>query len=134
MKFEIKNNRAHESSYSDYAVRTGFFTCKGLTTTPLYSLTLTHSDPGRKTKNYNTELDKKNPFHKCHAGMRDKINSCHVKWYKPDTKTCHASLLHMRARSAVRVYTMAKKRKAEDKEADLLCCALLRGISCFDSK
>lgn len=32
------------------------------------------------------------------------------------------------------LHMMAKKRKTEDKEADLLCRAVLRGMSCFDSK
>lgn len=89
-----------------------FFTCKE---TENHTLMLSYLDLFRswqKNKNYNTELDIKtaNPFHNSHAGARDKINSCHVKWYKPDTKSCHASSLHMRAQSAVRLHKMANKR------------------------
>ena len=47
-------------------------------------------------------------------------------------KKLHATLLHLS--TLVWLHMMAKKRKTGDKEADLLCCAVLRGMSCFDSK
>lgn len=139
-------NGAHESPYSDYAVQTGFFHMqKDWPPHPLYSLTLTYSDPGRKNKSYNTRLDMKKKrererdhkslFHNCHACTRDKINSCHVRWYKPDKKSCHASFVHLRTHSAVRLYTTGKEAEDEGQRGRFtFCCALLRGISCFDSK
>lgn len=68
-----------------------------------------------------------------HAATRAKINSCHVKSHKQDTKSCHAPFLHLRALGLLGLYAAAKKRKMADKAADLLCFALLAGKSCFDS-
>lgn len=122
-----------------------FSTCKTPTTTPLHCLTWVQSDPGRETKVTMKPSKKKkkrkettNPFWKKkrqnhHAAMRAQINSCHVKSYKQDTKSCHAQFLHLRARGLLGLYVAAKKRKTADKAADLLCFALLPGISCFDS-
>lgn len=85
----------------------------------------------QKHKNGNTELDIKpvNPFYNNHAGMRDKINSRHGKKVQ---KAMHHLSTWEQARSLA--CTGWRKRKTGDKEADLLCCALLRGMACFDSK
>lgn len=92
----------------------------------------------QENKKLQKQLDVKNPPHKSlsqlscwHEGY-NKFMSCQM--IKTDTKSCHASNLHLKARSAVRLHMMAKKRKTKDKEADLLHLVLLRGKSCFDSK
>lgn len=83
-----------------------------------------------KNKSYSTELDVKK---KETTNVRDKINSCQMIQTR-HKKSCHAQFLQLRERSAAGLHMMEKKRKMEDKEADLLCHALLRGISYFDSK
>lgn len=124
-----------------------FSTCKASTITPLHCLTWVKSDPGRETKVTMKPSKKKEkrkgkkpqiPFEKKkrqnhHAATRAKINSCHVKSHKQDTKSCHAPFLHLRALGLLGLYAAAKKRKMADKAADLLCFALLAGKSCFDS-
>lgn len=146
-------NGAFESPCSDFAVPAGFCfvffsTCKASTTTPLHCLTWVKSDPGRETKvtmepskkktekekerNHKSLLKKKNRQNH-HAATRAKINSCHVKSHKQDTKSCHAQFLHVRALGLLGLYAAAKKQKTADKAADLLGFALLPGISCFDS-
>lgn len=133
----------NESPSWDYAVRTGFFTCKGF---DHHTLTQSYLDMFRswqKNKDYNTELHMKkkhththtNPIQNCHAGIRgkNKFTLCQMIQSR-HKKNCHASCLLSRSCSAVSLYTLAKQRKVEDKEADLICCALLPGISCFDRK
>lgn len=118
-------------------------TCKASTTTPLHCLTWAKSDPGRETKvtikpskkkekarNHKSLWRKKKTNH--HAAMRAKINSCHVKSHKQDTKSCHAQLVDLRELGLLGLCVAAMKRKTADKAADLLCFALLPGISCFD--
>lgn len=76
----------------------------------------------QRNKNYNTELhiSKKctNPIHHYHAAIRDQMDSCHKK-----AAMHNASPL--RGRSAVRLHTMERKQKTEDKKAALLRYALL---------
>lgn len=140
-------NGAHESPYSDYAVQTGFFfTCKRIDHHTLCTVLPWHIQIlAEKTKvtiqgsiwkkKRERERDHKSLFHNCHACTRDKINSCHVRWYKPDKKSCHASFVHLRTHSAVRLYTTGKEAEDEGQRGRFtFCCALLRGISCFDSK
>lgn len=86
-----------------------------------------------KERNHKSLLKKKKKRQNHHAATRAKINSCHVKSHKQDTKSCHAQFLHLRALGLLGLYAAAKKRKTADKAADLLGFALLPGISCFDS-
>lgn len=87
----------------------------------------------RKGKKPQIPFEKKKKRQNHHAATRAKINSCHVKSHKQDTKSCHAQFLHVRALGLLGLYAAAKKRKTADKAADLLGFALLPGISCFDS-
>lgn len=105
-------------------MRTGFSHAKGLTTAPLYSLTLTCSDPGRKTKITIQSLIKQPQI--------QGIKKIHIM--SNDTKSCHAFSLHLMACSAARLCKMVKRHRTVDKEEDLLWGAQLRGISCFDTK
>lgn len=140
------NHRAQILQCQQVFVLFFFSTCKASTITPLHCLTWVKSDPGRETKVTMKPSKKKKrkgkkpqiPFEKKkrqnhHAATRAKINSCHVKSHKQDTKSCHAQFLHLRALGLLGLYAAAKKRKMADKAADLLCFALLPGISCFDS-
>lgn len=144
-------NGAFESPCSDFAVPAGFcfvffFHMQSVDhhTLALSYLGKVRSWQGNKSHNGAIKKEKKKEKernHKSlwkkrqnhHAATRAKINSCHVKSHKQDTKSCHAQFLHVRALGLLGLYAAAKKRKTADKAADLLGFALLPGISCFDS-
>lgn len=85
------------------------------------------------TQELDTDVKKEKRSHKSlsqhTASMRDNTNSNRTHG------SCHASSLHLRAHSAAGLGEMAGKRKTGDKEAaGWLCCVLLGGMSCSDSK
>lgn len=90
----------------------------------------------QKNKNYNTELDIKthtNPFHYCRAGIKDTINSCNVKMIQTRHQNLPCTFSPLESTLSRQAIQDGKLKRMEDNEADLLCCALLQGISFFDS-
>lgn len=137
-------SRAHESMFSDYSVRTGFSHAEDWRWPPhpctflpwLVQILAEKQELQYRARYIQNNKPNTNPFDNRHAGMRNETNSCHVKQYKPDTKKlpCIISPLESTlSHSAAHTHT-AKKQKTEDNEAGLICCAVLRGISCFDSE
>lgn len=126
-----ENNHAHKSQYGDYAGRTGFSTCRGLTTTPSYSLTLTCSGPAEKQRLQHKSSTEEN--HKSlsqshrHEGQHKFVSRQNAT--NQTHESGHAWSLRSRARSAVGLGAAAEKRETERR----IHRRVLGGASCSDS-
>lgn len=133
----IGNNCAHESPYSDSAVRTVFFfffTCKGLTTTPSYGTVLPWHVRILAEKQKITIQRARYKNHKSlqtnsHAGIRDKnkVMSCQMK----TNQTQKAAMHHLSTWEHAQLLWQRGGRRATKRQiySVVLCCEAYHALT-----